>query len=271
MADLKDIIMSEQDTLVNILNKYDPSSIEHSDEICSRRVTNPQLRDERFWTADLPLYHVEGKEVFLYMARRQDNIIFQKTEDASDQLRNTKKYIPSVEDAQKVMKSVTTLKVKVSDLGLMGEMEDCGYFNVSTIEYDRLNPSQRALAERAYGSGDDFIRYMAALRECGKKLTFVWVLKSNHVKKNVGQDNVLCQASILYDFGNFSGFDANVSCIYENRKRALGVYQIRDVYKTLLHPNIQHQALSMMTPKIASGLSRLLAAYSAKKENKKQK
>ena len=208
MAVLENIVTSEQDTLSSLLKVFDPLTIQHSDEICKERLTDAEMRRQWFWTADAPLYQVENDDVFLYLGRGKDNLVFRNIDAASKQILESGNYIPSVEDAQEVMKSSTTLMVKLSDLELKKQDDEFSYFDVSTTKYDKLNPSQKAFAERIYGSGDDFIRYMTALQEDGKASTRVWVLNPNYVKKKVGQDKVLCRASALLDFSYYSLFGA---------------------------------------------------------------
>ena len=60
--------------LVDIFPKLDRNTILHSDDLTNARRTNPDLRNVGFWTADSPLYVVDGKNVILYLGRNKDNI-----------------------------------------------------------------------------------------------------------------------------------------------------------------------------------------------------
>jgi hypothetical protein len=275
-TDLENIVTSGQDYIQNLVNAFDPLTIQHGDEICKARITDSEMRGQWFWTADASLYQVEGKQVFLHLGRAKDNLVFRHIDDAVAQISNTGNYIPSLEEAKAVMEADTTLKIMLSDLKLSKHDDEFSYFDVSTTKYDELNPSQRAFAERVYGSGDDFKQYMATLKAEGKDSTKVYVLNPEYVKKNVGKDNVVCRASVLLFFDCSSNFYAVNRSIGDNIRRVRGVRlvvaegdvapkieesPVMSTYNTILHPNNNQEALSLMTPEIAAGMSGLLTAY----------
>jgi hypothetical protein len=276
---LENIVTSGQDYLQNLVNGFDPLTIQHSDEICKARITDEDMRGQWFWTGDAPLYQVDGKEVILHLGRAEDNLVFRHIDDAVSQISKTGNFIPSLEEANGLMAADTTLKVKLSDLKLRKHDAEFSYFAVSTTKYNNLNPSQRAFAERVYGSGDDFKQYMATLKAAGKDSTRVYVLNPEYVKKNVGDEGVLCRASVLYVFDCDSNFSAGGRLIGSDFRRVRGVRRheveavddvtqkiedpVSGAYDLLLSPDNAEKAVSLMTQGRAAGLLRLVSNYMA--------
>ena len=212
--------------LAEIFSQFDRSTLRHSDQLTTERRTNPELRNERFYTADSAVYTVEkggkkgllgkirsslgrDKEAFLYLGRGETNPVFNNIEEATQQLIRTGNYILPKEKREEIDAVITaedTLKVKLSDLRLQGNNNVFRYFGVDTANYDSLNEHQRRVAERVYGSGDDFVENMKMLNEAGMRRTRIYVLNPDYVKRNVPQDGALARASRLFDFDLGSGW-----------------------------------------------------------------
>ncbi len=176
--------------------QLDPNTIQHSAEITNDRRTNSDLRNQWFWTADFPMYAMEGEAV-LYLAPREHNLAFKNLPEAVKQIRQNGNYKPSQEDVASVVesaKSGQTLRVKLSDLRLEEDNDEWCHFNIDTENYDSLNASERALAERAYGQGDDFAKNMKMLNKAGIKTTRFYVLNPNYVEENV-EDGAISRLS----------------------------------------------------------------------------
>ena len=121
-------------------------------------------------------------------------------------------------------------------------------------------------------------QYMETLSSEGKKSTRIWALNPEYVKKNVGESNVLCRASCLSSFGCNSDFFAGRRYVLNNYMRVCGVSSeivaegdvgkknedpVSNAYGLILDPNNKQNALSLMTPERAAGLSGLVAEYLA--------
>ncbi len=202
--------------LAQTFRQLERVTILHSDQLTTERRINPKLRKQWFYTADSAVYTVEtegGKdEVILYLGRGETNPIFKNITEAIQQLVKTEKltgnYIPPKEDVGAVVKAESTLRVKLSGLGLQKSNDEVYYFEIQTDNYDKLNPEQRRIAERVYGQGNDFIENMKMLNEARIRKTNVYVLNPDYVKKNVTQDGALARASGLDIFYNDSRFYA---------------------------------------------------------------
>jgi len=111
--------------------------------------------------------------------------------------------VPTKKDETRVVRSAKTgktLRVALSDLDLREENDERCYFEIDTGGYDTLNPAQRALAERIYGTGEDFRLNMRVLREEGKvTATKIYVLNPGYIKKHAG-GGALGRVSWLDDF-----------------------------------------------------------------------
>jgi len=161
-------------------------------------------RNRWFYTADSAVYAVERVdgmgEVFLYLGRGETNPIFNNIEEATERLIRSGDYIPSQEDVKAVKSAKTTLRVKLSDLILQGTDHVFRHFEIDTACYGSLNEHQRRVAERVYGSGEDFVANMKMLNEAGITKTRIYVLNPGYVEKNVKQNGALVRASRLGPF-----------------------------------------------------------------------
>lgn len=195
-------------TLAYSYKQLNPKTIQHSHEIMNQRYTDESLRDQWFYTADFPLYSIENGKVYLNMATRENNLIFRHIDEATQQLVKENNYFPSKKEADKVAKAKSTLKVDLSELTLIKDNDEWGYFNISTTNYDKLNKTERALAERSYSSGKDFKKNMEMLDKAGIKETQIYVLNESYVKANA-KDGYLGRASWLDRFDFVSRFFAS--------------------------------------------------------------
>jgi hypothetical protein len=261
-TDLENIVTSDEDTLPNLLKKYDPNSIQHSDEIYNASLMDYGLRYRHFWTADFPLYYVKGGKVFLYLARGKDNLVFRNIKDAEAQILETGNYIPSEKDAHEVMNSAATFKVNLSNLWLHDYDGESSYFEVMAPRHDWFDPYQKAFVGRVFGSEDNFKEYMKILRqEKGRISAVIKVLNPNYVRKNVGKGKFLCRISVLSDRDQLSYFEAGSRGIDNNNGRVRGVRlfaaegdvapkieadPVLNAYDLILNPNDKQNAPSLM-------------------------
>ncbi len=249
------------ETLVGPLAKIFPQlerdTILHSDQLMTERRTNPELRNQWFYTADSSLYTVEKEggidEAFLYLGREPTNPIFNNIGEATQQLVKTRNYIPSSEDVGAVVKAESTLRVKLSGLGLQKSNDEVYYFEIQTDNYDKLNPEQRRVAKRVYGQGNDFIENMEMLNKAAIRKTRVYVLNPEYVKNNVPQDGAIARASGLYGFVLGSRFFADGRDVDFH----LG---LRGVRKILAYPPAKQVMIFLSTDKYVSPFDILLLA-----------
>ncbi len=264
-------LVTEQGPLAETFQKLDPNTIQYAFEITKERRGNLKLRKQGFWTADSSLYRVEDDDAVLYFGNRDTNLIFKNIEEATKQLIKTGNYVPPKADIEAVVKAESTLRIKLLYLGLKGENDEWQYLEIDTSDYyDTLKIIQRALAERVYGQGKDFVENMKMLADVGVKKTKIYVLNPEYVRKHITEDGAIVRASRLGVF-ELSGFDAGGSDVGIPSNALRGVYSIAegdaqtiiDVYNLLKSPVVAARAAQMLTPETAAGLSNVLTRYLA--------
>jgi len=241
--------------LAESFKNVDPNTISSSAEIMKERQINEQLTEKIFWTRQSAIYTVEDGEVMLYLTDKvDDNLIFQNIDEATRQLIRYGRYVP--EDNESVERIVGSLEgVKLSELDLSVEGNQFSYFEIDTLDYDSLNPSQRFLAEKIYGTGDDFKASMKMLCDKGIEDTRVYLM-------NVKADTVgtIVWACKLNDIDNDFLFSA---CGEEVDDEYVGLRGIPveaednylNAYQTLV------ESPEKMTPDIAAGLLELVNTH----------
>ena len=268
-------------TLAELYPQFKEGTWQTSAEITNDRRTlkdeekKQELKDTYFYTANFGMYTIEDNDEFLYFGGREANPIFDNIGEATTQLLENQNYKPSEEGIKAVVASVqsgATLKVKLSDLELKGDNEEWRYFEINTADYDSLNKSQRALAERVYGQGNDFVENMKMLNEEDISTAKIYVLNPEYVKKNIEAGKALARACWLYNFGGISSFDANGRSVDNANNSLRGVplvgeadtQEIENTYELLQKPAIQPIAADLLTQESATALSRVLTLYLAK-------
>lgn len=194
--------------LVEIYPQLDPDTIQQSDEITNDRRTDEDLRKKWFWTADFAMYTIENNEVFLNLAARENNLIFQNIEKATKQLIKNDDYVPEKEDIETVIKSKTTLRTKLSDLNLENDSHEYSHIYIDTLNYIISNQEQRKIAERVYGQGDDFKNNMKMFKSAGIDRTRIFVLNPIYVKNHVKEGSAIARVCWLNSFDCNSDFCA---------------------------------------------------------------
>ena len=288
-----DNLVNKQGMLKDTLPLFDPATIQHADQITTNRRTDRELRNKWFWVADHAMYTIEDGEEILYLGRGHTNPIFANIEQATEDMVRTGNYEPSTEAIAAVKSADDTLRAKLSDLELRRYDNEFSFFEIDTKNYDQLNEAKRALAERAYDSGEDFVRTMEMLAEAGIKKTKVYVLNPDYVADHVTGEGAISRACYLYSFSDDSYFNAGDGDLNYRDGSLRGVplvaagaqkteffgaegttlpscnaaqnqeeNPIRDAYNMLLAD--PEKAGQEITPEIALGLSNLLSGYLAK-------
>lgn len=271
-----------------------PGSFQHWDELSADRITDPSLRDQRFYTADYPQYHSEQGEQYLALARHTrespNNLVlrhlFDKNDGSYDQLVQTGSFRPDPEEARAVLEAADTLKTKLSALRLSivysTPRSTYVYLSVRTsdgrVRSDRKylapNEVEKALLERV-GITEGFL---AALQEEPYRVseTRLYFLNPGYVAEQtrngfVGQTSQLC-SFICYSHFNADG--RNVSghnALRGVRKIAEGGAPENEVpqapqeitlevcYKTLAAD--RQTAVAAMNDKTAAEMSAILTDY----------
>ncbi len=232
----KETLETRVGPLARVYPQFKPESLQQADERNVERVTNPVIRNLYGWTANVAVYRVEKNpdsgqdEAFLYFGGRDafNAVIGKNLAKATSQLISKGNYTPKREevDIDAVVKS--SLRIKISDLNLLGDEDEYGYFEIDTSDVTgkKLNAAQRAFSEKVYGSLEektdeatkdkytDFGRTMKMLSDAGIVTTKIYALKSGYVESNVSEEEpVLARACWLYYFSNYSNFLANLRLV----------------------------------------------------------
>jgi hypothetical protein len=214
-----------QGPLNKTLPKMKPGTLQHSAQICKLRLTNEELRNSWFWTADSALYMLEDGEPVLYFGGIDTNLIFQNINKAYRQLTTTRNYVPSDADVQKVLAAAkvgSVMRIELSALGLTKLDDTYSYFEICKT----LNPAQHAFAERVYGVGHDFVQYLELLNKSKIVSTRVYVLNPTYVKTTLRSVKAIARACWLYYFFNLSDFNAGNCSVNCDNVRVFGVESI---------------------------------------------
>jgi hypothetical protein len=209
--------------LAEVVSRFKFGTWRTSAEICEERVVDEELRDIYFWTANFGMYTVENGGVFLYFGGREANPVFNNIVEATRQLKVNGVYKPSAGEIGLVKESVKsghTVKVGLSDLGLVVYNGELSHFSIDVVNWRSMNSVQRLVAEMVYGSMKErkdlktkrktsvFAEYMAELRKAGMNSVNVYVLSQNYVKSHAPQDGAVARACWLYNFIYDSFFSA---------------------------------------------------------------
>ena len=165
-----DNLVSVQGALADTVPQLELATMQHARELTKERITNPEVRNQWFWTADGAVYRViAGNEPVLDLTQGVDNPVLLDVAEASRQLLTTQNYVVPVDRLGQILEgkaSGRTLEVQLSALGLTRHDDEFSYFKIGTSPraYGKLNPSQRQVAERIYGQDDDFAPAMEMIK-----------------------------------------------------------------------------------------------------------
>ncbi|MBI5389092.1 hypothetical protein HZB01_01800 [Candidatus Woesearchaeota archaeon] len=197
------------DTRIGILAELVPQFAEGSwrtsAEIMNERWTDKKLRDQVFYVNNAAVYEMEDGEAMLSFGRADP--FFKNIDELTKQLLKKNNYVPTPDELAAFKPAA--LKIKVSELKLLGGNDEWGYFEIQTGEKDYgLNTTQRAFAEAIYGTGKDFERNMEWLSTEEKVSTVkVYALQEAYVQMHA-KNNAIARGCWLGDTYLNSGFGA---------------------------------------------------------------
>jgi len=219
-AQSQETIQTQQEsleTLVGPLAETAPQlkleTIQSACQITNERRTaekplRSQLRNEYFYTSDTSVYTVEDGEVFLYFGNGVVTPVLKNVGVAADELANKGYYVPKQRDVESVLNAEDTLKVKLSDLRLKGNWKQVRYLEIETDNYNKLNKTERALAESVYCQGKDFIDNMEMLNNLHITKAKIYIRDPEYFKERF-TDQAIAWASWLDGSSDSSVFVAD--------------------------------------------------------------
>ncbi len=189
-----------------------PGTVLCVDQLMKERITNPELRDLWFYTADGEVYSMDNGTPTLRITRETVNPVLKNIDAASEQLVNHRNYlVPSAEFAA-VKSASDTVVIDLTKLRLQGKENEWCYLavNTSTTITD-YNPEEQKLLGRVFGASSDYALIMEMLRQSLQRIqeTKIFVLNPDYVKTEAKNEPV-GRASWLVNFLNgCSYFDAD--------------------------------------------------------------
>ncbi|MCX5900742.1 MAG: hypothetical protein NTX06_08420 [Proteobacteria bacterium] len=249
----------------------------------NKNVSDPALLNYFYFTSNFAVYTVEkaktGREEFLYFGKRDANPLFNNLEEACRQLLVGDNYSLAREEVKKVFDSVKSGQTHRTRLGALKLKEfnhEFAYFEIDTRYYWQtvknggLNKSQRDLAEKVFGEGNDFNRYMYFLTYRGIKKTRIYVLKPKYVQQHYKAGTAIARLCLLCDVYYSSNFYANIRGM-DVADVLVGVLRLHDTHleaacHKLLESPEETLAIMKTNPAMAAGLSDICKLYERRKK-----
>lgn len=194
----------------------EPGTMLHFDQVSAAQVHNHSLRLRSVYTADGPLYSMDGSHPVLDLTRHTlegpNNLVlvhlFDEKDSSYKQLRDTGNFRPDLEEAKRVMEAVSTLRIPLEELRLQGNDNVYRSLCVRTAdgmilvgEDDAIEPNryEELLLDRAGVTP----AFRAALQEKPYSIreTRVFVLSPDYVEQEAAQ-SVIGRAAWRGDFGS---------------------------------------------------------------------
>lgn len=228
--------------IIKLINDKDNRGIFHKDEFLldvatiatsadiaaersrdTKNFSDPTYRNYFYFTSNFSTYCIEktktGKEGFLYFGKTAANPLFSNMEEACRQLQMQENYRVPRQDVKKIFDSVKsgeTHRVRLASLKLKVFDHEFAYFEIDTRYYWQsvknggLNRAQRDFAEKVFGDGKDFNRYMYLLTYHNIRKTRIYVLNPTYVQQHHRAGTGIARLCLLCDFYYSSNFYANI-------------------------------------------------------------
>jgi hypothetical protein len=268
---------------------FDADFISTSAEIAAKRaldyksITDPTFLNYFYFTADFAMYVIEktklGKEGFLYYGRREANPIFSNLEEACRQMLANENYRLSKEEVKKVFESVKTghtYRTRLFSLKLKEFNPEFAYFEIDTRYYWQnvksggLNRHQREFAERVFGEGKDFNRYMYFLSCHSIKKIRIYVLNPKYIQQHHKPGTAIARLCLMCDLYYSSNFYATIRGV-DIADMLFGVLRLKTdtveaAYLKLLESPDATVEIMKTNPAMAAALSDICRMYERRKK-----
>jgi len=168
ITELEDRLVDVKGTFFEAVEQVNCETIQHSDQIAKARTNTPSLWDQEHWVGDFPMCTLEDDEIVLYLGRLEVNPMILNPSVALNQIIEKGVYIPSDGEIKRVKESKRTTRISLIDITeqYCGFKNECMYFEFRTSkDQPYFSENQWSIAKRAFGSGNDFERYMEFLAD----------------------------------------------------------------------------------------------------------
>jgi len=274
-----------KDNLANGYKRLEKGTFQEAAEIQIQRRSDNSLRNNWFYTANLPLFRmndgileyglsgrktfdaIAGADIQDFTAQILENGVFRLTQSQKNQLEES---------------SSDIVWAKADELGLKKDNDEWSYFPIRTsdLNAEKLNASQRLFAAKAHGSMDSKYGPEQKLSDYGKTMemlrpmisqTRIWLPTQNHITKYVKEGDTVARASWLGSFGSDSVFGASDRGVdFHDALRGVrkgvaeGDSEKIDAYKQAY--NALRTNPGKLTPEMIADLSQLVADHLNRKQ-----
>ncbi|MFA6462018.1 MAG: hypothetical protein WCV90_07175 [Candidatus Woesearchaeota archaeon] len=195
-----------------------PGTVLCVDQLMKERITNLELRNIFFHTADGMVYSMDNGIPTLRITREATNPLLKNIDAAFGQLVSKGNYLVSSTEFEDVKAAADTITVDLTKLTLQGTDHGYRVLAVDTSKcLSKYNAEEQKLLERVFGAGADYTAMMEMLRTSSERIeeTAVFVSDPRYVLFHA-EKNPIGMASWLFSFGSNSDFLAVVSGIKGN-------------------------------------------------------
>ncbi len=204
-----------------------PGTFQEASQIQIQRRADRDLRNRWVYTANLPLFRMNGGDLEYGLGGRQafDAIAGENIDEFVRQIHPNGGYYKLTTPQMEKLESLAAdiVWAKAADLDLNKENSEWSYFLIDTQDTaaDKLTPSQKSLAAKAHGSMEaksfpeqklsDYGETMEMLDKQGDiRQTRLWLPTPVHIDKYLTDGAVVARAAGLYGFGSDSNLDAYI-------------------------------------------------------------
>ncbi|MFA6462017.1 MAG: hypothetical protein WCV90_07170 [Candidatus Woesearchaeota archaeon] len=219
--------MALENIIGNLRDAYKqavPGTVLCVDQLMAERRTNPELRDNWFYTADGMVYSMDEGIPTLRITREATNPILKNIDTAFDQFMNKGNYLVPSAEFEAVKTAADTVTIDLTKLTSQGIDHEYRFLAVDTSKHlSKYNAEEQKLLERVFGVGDDYTQVMEMLRTSRLRIrqTRVYVLNPWYVTMKGA--NIIGRASWLYSLNGNSNFGVS------DRDIRLGNFRVRGV------------------------------------------
>ena len=186
-----------------------PETIQEAHEIQKDRMKDRSLWSKQFIVGNGFIYTIENNEAVLYVTNAKFNPVLKQKSiaDAINQISRFGNYDVKADDFSLIQMEATKKnggaeRYALFDLGLTKQDNECSFYEIDTVKYNKLNKTQRAFAEQVHGKGKQFTKVMSEMKKAGITKTRIFVLNPEYVQK-VAKEGPVARV------GGLDGFNLN--------------------------------------------------------------
>ncbi len=205
-------------------------TFQEASQIQIQRRADRDLRNRWVYTANLPLFRMNGGNLEYGLSGRQafDVLAGENIDEFVQQIHQNDVYKFTVRQIEKLESLAADIVwAKAADLNLKQENSEWSYFLINTLDTaaDKLTQAQKSLAAKAHGSMtakslseqelSDYGETMIMIyKHSGIRQTRLWLPNPVHIKDYLIDGGVVARAAELCSFDNISLLCASIRVVY---------------------------------------------------------